>query len=224
MVDYGHHAQNDRWAIEAVFPGLRGGFFVEAGACGGLQGSASYVLEREFGWKGICVEPLDKYYEILVQRRSCSTDPRCLAGVTGDVVEFLAFPDDLPRSGIRSLNKNTFRPAATVQSWAERSDATSETSRKETVTFSDLLEQHGAPAVVNYLCLDVEGAEMTILEPYDFESDRRILALSIEGSSCDAMLAGRGYVQVTNPYTPSPIDHYFVHPTLRAQVRDLVIR
>ena len=23
MVEYGHHAQNDRWAIEAVFPNLQ---------------------------------------------------------------------------------------------------------------------------------------------------------------------------------------------------------
>lgn len=221
MVEFGHHARNDQWAIEAVFPGLRGGFFVEAGACGGLQGSASYVLEREFGWKGICVEPLDKYYEILRNRRACSTDPRCLSGRTGDVVEFLAFPDDPPRSGILALNKNTFRPTATNASWAERSNASSETTVKETVTFSDLLEQHNAPSAINYLCLDVEGAELTILEPYDFESDRRILALSIEGPSCDALLASRGYRQVSNPYAPELIDHYFVHPSIAEQVRAL---
>jgi len=34
IVAFGHHAQNDRWAIEIVFPALTGDFFVEAGACG----------------------------------------------------------------------------------------------------------------------------------------------------------------------------------------------
>ena len=65
MVEFGHELQNDRWAIEAVFPNLRGGYFVEAGACGGAQRSASYVLEREFGWNGICVEPEDSYFRVL---------------------------------------------------------------------------------------------------------------------------------------------------------------
>src|SRR3954463_5856437 len=117
MVEYGHHAQNDRWAIEAVFPQLRGGFFVEAGACAGLQGSASYVLEREFGWNGICVEPVDWYYEILCERRSCQKDPRCLSGTTGAAVFFLSFPDAIPRSGILSLNKNAVRQRGEAESW-----------------------------------------------------------------------------------------------------------
>jgi len=76
MVEYGHHSQNDRWAAEIAFPGLRGGFFVEAGACGGHLGNASYVLERDFAWLGICVEPLDEYYKVLqgsVGDSACST-------------------------------------------------------------------------------------------------------------------------------------------------------
>jgi FkbM family methyltransferase len=215
MVEFGHHAQNDRWAIEAVFPGLRGGFFVEAGACGGYLGSASYVLEREFEWKGICVEPLDEYYKGLRKRRSCATDNRCLSDATGDFVEFLSYPEDLPRSGIRSLNKNG--------PWAEARDASEVRLTKETVTLSDLLEQHEAPSTIHYLCLDVEGAELTILEPFDFDADRRILALSIEGSRCDALLASRGYHRVTNPYAPDQIDHYFVHATLSERLRHLFI-
>lgn len=215
MVEFGHHAQNDRWAIEVAFPALRGGYFVEAGACGGSLGSASYVLEREFGWNGICVEPLDKYYETLVRLRSCETDPRCLSGTTGDLVEFLAYPEDWPRSGIRALNKNG--------PWAEQRNASSETSTKETVTLSDLLEQHGAPSTIQYLCLDVEGAEPTILEAFDFESDRRILALSVEGPRCDALLTARGYRQAMNPFAPRPIDHYFVHASLSEQLRHLLI-
>jgi FkbM family methyltransferase len=215
MVEFGHHAQNDRWAIEVVFPALQGGFFVEAGACGGYLGSASIVLEREFGWKGICVEPVDEYYKGLCRRRSCATDPRCLSGTTGDLVEFLSYPDDPPRSGIRALNKN--------DSWAQEHGASGETTTKETVTLSDLLEQHQAPPTIHYLCLDVEGAELTILEPFDFESDRRILALSVEGGHCDALLTARGYLQVTNPFAPRRIDHYFVHASLGTQVQDHLI-
>lgn len=89
-----HHLQNDRWITEVVFPGLRGGFFVEAGACGGKHQSATYVLETELGWDGICVEPGDYYYGLLVRTRQCRTDNRCLWSRTGDRVPFSSFPTD----------------------------------------------------------------------------------------------------------------------------------
>jgi len=215
MTSYGHHAQNDRWAAEVVFPGLRGGYFVEAGACGGAQGSASYVLERHFGWEGICVEPNEAYFKVLQRLRSCRKDHRCLSDRTGDLVEFLSYDDYPARSGIRSLNKN--------DAWAALHNATGTTSVKETVTLADLLTQHGAPRTIHYLCLDVEGAERTILEAFDFDGDWGILAVSVEGSSCDDLLTGCGYLRIRNPYQGREIDRYFIRPELRDQCRDVVL-
>jgi FkbM family methyltransferase len=215
MIDYGHHAQNDRWAVEAVFPGLREGYFVEAGACGGASGSASYVLERDLGWDGICVEPHDVYFKVLQRLRSCHKDHRCLFERTGEVVEFLSYEDDPARSGIRHLNKN--------DTWAAQHDAVATTSMKETVTLADLLEQHDAPRTIHYLCLDVEGAEGTILDPFDFDGKHRILAISVEGGKCDTLLTSRGYLRVCNPYQGREIDHYFIRPELAEQCRDLLL-
>jgi FkbM family methyltransferase len=215
VVEFGHELQNDRWAIEAVFPNLRGGYFVEAGACGGAQRSASYVLEREFGWNGICVEPEDSYFRVLQRDRTCTKDNRCLSGRSGDIVEFLVYPDDRARSGISSLNKNG--------TWAAAHNADGVTTMKETVTLTDLLEQHGAPDTVNFLCLDVEGAERTILEPFDFDGARRILAISVEGPKCDDLLTARGYLRVRNPFEPVSIDHYFIRRELLDQCRELLL-
>jgi FkbM family methyltransferase len=215
MVQYGHHAQNDRWVVEAVFPGLRGGYFVEAGACGGAQMSASYVLEHEYDWKGICVEPHDAYFKALYRRRSCEKDHRCLWNRTGDIVEFLSYDDDPARSGIRSLNNNGV--------WASQRGARGVTSKKETVTLADLLDQHDAPTTIHYLCLDVEGAERTILEAFDFHGKYRLLAISVEGSTCDDLLTSRHYLRVRNPYQGREIDHYFIRPELREQCHDILL-
>jgi hypothetical protein len=219
-VRFGHHAQNDRWIAEAAFVDVRGGFFVEAGACAGASGSATLALERDLGWTGICVEPVDSYYKTLVARRTCATDSRCLSDITGSIVEFLSYPDDRARSGIRHLNKNepAVRTSDTVRrrtrgAWASSSTAR-EVSAKETVTLADLLDWHAAPDVVHYLCLDVEGAERTILGSFNFDGPRKILAISVEGSSCDDVLVDAGYRRVDNPFAPEPIDHYFLHPTL----------
>jgi FkbM family methyltransferase len=215
LIKYGHHAQNDRWVIEAVFPGLRGGYFVEAGACGGGAGSATYVLENEFGWTGICVEPNDTYFKTLRRWRSCNKDDRCLSDRTGDVVEFLSYDEDPARSGISSLNNN--------EAWAAQRGARGVTSQKETVTLEDLLGQHGAPATVHYLCLDVEGAERMILEPFDFDAKYSVLAISVEGNKCDNLLTSRGYLRARNPFQGRQIDHYFIHRQLSEPCGAIVI-
>ena len=69
----------------------------------------------------------------------------------------------------------------------------------------------------------MKGAELTILEPYDFAADRRILSISVEGVTCDAMFAERGYKRRDESVRVAQIDHYFVHPSMSEQVRELWI-
>ena len=55
---YRSHQGQDQWVIERVLPGKRGGWFIDSGAGpDGIRGSNSYVLETEFGWRGLLVEP-----------------------------------------------------------------------------------------------------------------------------------------------------------------------
>merc|ERR1712046_358502 len=39
-----------------LFAGRRNGFFVEVGAGDGEEGSTTCLMERKFGWSGICIE------------------------------------------------------------------------------------------------------------------------------------------------------------------------
>jgi FkbM family methyltransferase len=212
-MQYWHGLLNDRWIVESVYPGLRGGYFVEAGACTGKQESATYVLETELGWDGICVEPVDFYFERLVEQRECATDSRCLWHTSGEEVTFAYVPDKAPRSGIEAVNKNLTK---------EGFDAETERVTKPTVTLADLLAEHGAPETVHYLALDIEGAEEIVLGAFDFDGPRRILAISVEGPRCDDLLLAAGYVRAKNPFAPSRIDRYFLHPSLAGERPDLV--
>ena len=205
-MEYWHHLRNDRWIVEGVFPGLTGGYFVEAGACDGKHDSETYVLETELGWDGVCVEPADDYYRLLVRNRDCGTDDRCLWNRTGETVAFTLFPSQVPLSGITEVNKNM--PAQRSAGAQER------TVRKQTVTLTDLLAAYDAPPTVHYVCLDLEGAERTVLEAFDFHGPYRVLALSVEGPWCDDLMREQGYVEARNPFTEERFEHYFLHPEL----------
>jgi FkbM family methyltransferase len=215
-MQYWHHLLNDRWVVESVFPGLRGGYFVEAGACTGKPVSATYVLETELGWNGVCVEPVEEYYKLLVRTRRCQTDDRCLWNRTGETVLFTEFAPKTPRSGITEVNKNL--EAQRLEEVSER------TMYKQTVTLHDLLAEHGAPPTIHYVCLDIEGAERRVLEAFDFrEGPHRVLALSIEGEHCDDLMRAADYVRAANPFTDELYEHYFLCPELAQARPDLVM-
>ena len=62
---------NDIWIIDEVFKGKRqlhgfGGTYVECGAHNGSYG-CTYLLEKEYNWNGILIEPLKDLYDLCVK-------------------------------------------------------------------------------------------------------------------------------------------------------------
>jgi FkbM family methyltransferase len=213
---YWHHLQNDRWVAEAVFPGLREGYFVEAGACEGRYQSGTYALETELGWGGICVEPGNELYRLMVKTRRCETDNRALWSRSGETVQFSVIDADKARSGIAGVfqNEDSLRLA----------EAGAQTEEKETITLQDLLAEHGAPPTIHYLCLDIEGAEEAVMGAFDLaDGPYKLLAVSIEGYRCDELMREAGYLRATNPFTEELYEQYFLHPDLAEKRPHLVV-
>jgi FkbM family methyltransferase len=164
------------------------GFFVEFGATDGVLRSNTYLLEKTFGWKGILCEPARAYHESLRANRNAAIDHRCVFSETGSTVEFHEV-DSLELSGIRDFKH--------IGGWEEeRSDYNA--YEVETVSLYDLLTEHNAPKVINYMSIDTEGSEFEILRSFDFNA-WRIETLSIEHNyseneeKIDNLLSGFGY-------------------------------
>jgi hypothetical protein len=66
----------------------RNGYFVEIGACDGKFLSNTYLLEKEFGWTGIVVEPARVWEHDLHQNRSCLIDTRCVWPKSNQSIQF----------------------------------------------------------------------------------------------------------------------------------------
>jgi FkbM family methyltransferase len=134
------------------------GYFVEFGATDGLKLSNTYMLEKSFGWSGILCEPARNWHSELRLNRSCSIDTRCVFNSSGEKVQFY---------------ETSIGELSTISAFL-KSDANRLLRKKaaryevETVTLSDLLSDHGAPAFIDFLSVDTEGSEYEILKDFDF--------------------------------------------------------
>jgi FkbM family methyltransferase len=149
----------DLWVLEKL-AWKRDGFFVEFGATDGVLLSNSWLLEKYFGWNGICAEPNPKLFARLQQNRSCHISPACLYRSSGERMRFVladAF------GGLEGTGEDD-RHGEKRNAYA----AVGEVITVITTSLTDLLDQHGSPAVIDYLSIDTEGSELAILEALDW--------------------------------------------------------
>jgi FkbM family methyltransferase len=167
----------------------RGGFFIDSGASDGIRGSNTWLLETEYGWRGICVEPNDALHAELVRNRRCICLNCCLYDRDGQV-EFLeaaevygGIVDEYDRAHLEFVRR--FLARKTTGTYAEVAPVA-----KPARTIRSILREHGAPPVIDYWSLDTEGSELAILHTFPFEKYRvRFLTVEHNHSPIRARIA-----------------------------------
>lgn len=147
-------------AVLKYYKNKRNGYFVEVGASDGIQLSNTYLLEKEFGWKGICVEALpEKFKQLCKNRPTAVCVEKAVFNATGLTLKFdIANSFDM-LSGISDYIS---------ERWSERVKSDCTTIDVKTITLTDLLKEANAPPFIDYLSLDTEGSEFEILKAHDF--------------------------------------------------------
>jgi FkbM family methyltransferase len=146
---------------------MRNGFFLDSGAADGVRASNTLLLEREFGWRGICVEPNDRMYASLIRNRRCHSVNCCLYDKEGHV-EFLEAANEL--GGIMNeYHPDHLRYAKATWHLENGEGGRPVTVQKPTRTLRSLLDECGAPPVIDYWSLDTEGSELAILRSFPYE-------------------------------------------------------
>ena len=126
----------------------RDGYFVEIGANNGVNLSNTYALERHYGWRGICVEPIPiRFQECKVNRPNSTCFPYAVMSQGNTHIQFRVESYDL-YSGTKRRFSLLNKPKVI---------------QVETRTFQQILEEAGAPFHIDYLSLDTEGTEFNIL-------------------------------------------------------------
>jgi len=135
----------------------REGFFVEFGATDGVYLSNTYLLEKDFGWKGILSEPARVWHPDLVKNRKVEIDFACVWSensiVTFDMVDSAEL-SSVSGASMKDMHKEDRRAVSSYE--------------VEAITLDRLLERHNAPKSIDYLSIDTEGSEYEILKQFDF--------------------------------------------------------
>ena len=71
MSEYYGQLKQDLECLE-YFKNKKDGFFVDIGAGNGKDLSNTYLLEKNYNWKGICVEPLKDPFTLCKKLRTNS--------------------------------------------------------------------------------------------------------------------------------------------------------
>ena len=180
----------DRWVI-SIFSGMREGFFVEVGAGNGFIGSDTYVLEADFGWHGICVEPNPHFYHELtaVVNRRCMCVQACVDRKP-QLVEFAVAGD---MSGIVAEDTDNTPPLRETR--LRRLRRSGNIVQLRSTTLDAVLAQCGAPHVIHYMSIDVEGAEERVLSAFPFDRyDVKALTVERPTRVIHDLLSSAGFV------------------------------
>jgi FkbM family methyltransferase len=144
----------------------KNGYFIEIGASDGVEISNTYLLEKEYGWKGICVEPIPyRYNSLVVNRPNSVCSNKAVYSVSGLVLDFdIALTPDGNKlgDGISGLTSH-------IDCHWHAVNRNKKVISVETISFNQLLLESGAPEIIDYLSIDTEGSEYEILKELDFD-------------------------------------------------------
>ena len=147
---------NDKWD----------GYYVDLAANHYEEGSNTYVLDYFNKWKGICVEPNPAYLVGLLSNRKCTVISSAVSKTDGEEVIFRFHHT----GGLGGMVGEDFDNTGSQPG---------EDKKVLTTTLTSILDFAHAPNVMDYLSLDVEGAEHLVLGGLD-HSRYKFMAVTIE--------------------------------------------
>jgi len=148
------------------------GYYVELGANDGISQSNSLYFERHRGWRGVLVEPVLHNFMACRRNRSEKNSIYCAACVSFD------YHEDFVRIAYSNLMTTPLSLVSDIANPREHAVLGRQFLRQEeeVVEFgaiakplNSLLLEANAPAIIDFLSLDVEGAELEVLQGIDHQ-------------------------------------------------------
>jgi len=160
-------------------PGRR--FYIDLASNDATEASNTLQLENN-GWEGLCIEPNPIFWYKLAHR-SCTVVASFVGGVE----------DKVPI-------KAHFRPgedglAGIIGEGFDNKDELPGSVNRYTVSLRSVFEKFNVPQSIDYLSLDVEGAESLIMKDFPFDTYRfKFMTVERPKPDLEALLEAKGYL------------------------------
>lgn len=180
MVSYAQF-QQDLFVLAAETTFLKP-YAVEVGAGDGLKFSNTKLLE-ENGWRCLCIEA-SPCFETLIKYRKGPCVKACVFGENKSVNYFNDYRD-----------RKTYLFNGILET-LDTAQSAGDISFIETVLLSDILDAVKAPKRINYLSLNVNGAELSILKTFPFNEyhfDLMSIKIGHNKESIKGLMEQKGY-------------------------------
>lgn len=148
------------------------GFFVELGANDGVSQSNSLYFEQRRGWKGVLVEPSPYNFILCKLNRSPKNFIFCNACVDFNYKEKYV---DIQYANLMTISKsldldlkNSKHHIDTGKKHLKKYEEVFEFG-SIAKTLTSILTYSNAPNLIDFLSIDVEGAELSVLQGIDFK-------------------------------------------------------
>ena len=127
----------------------KGGIFIEFGAYDGVIFSNTYLLEKQFGWSGILIDPIPNHYKSMKLNRKC----KLIHGAITAEKQHSVLIEELPASDLSRL--------------VEKPGIFKKTHEVKSFTLQEVIDQNLPNVGIDFLSIDIEGNDIDILKSLD---------------------------------------------------------
>ncbi len=170
------------------------GTFIDIGANDGVTGSNSKLLE-DLGWKGLLVEPNPMLQDELKRNRP-NGNIKQVAISNDQEVTFNCVEGEGNLHGLSRIDSSE-----EFISHVQKHGGKVVQHKVQCKTLTQLINESGLDEGIDFLSIDVEGHELTVLETLDFKSHRPKLVCLEDNSKgeclkCHDFMKQNGYVYI----------------------------
>jgi FkbM family methyltransferase len=168
MKKYYSQIGQDQYYIENVSKGKRNGIFLDIGANDGIFESNTAALEFDYGWSGLCIEANPNLINKLKSSRPNAKIINCATWSSDGELEL-----EISDSNYKGVKGDLLSRVTKLERNQDYFKHHFKESRKvinvnaRTIT-NIIKEYYTLPCVIDYMSLDVEGAELEVLKGLDF--------------------------------------------------------
>lgn len=161
------------------------GYFIDLAANDALDLTNTLLLEKHDGWNGLCIEPNPTYWYGLSHRK-CTVVGALMGGPTVERVDVKfrgVYGGIVGRMDDKLANRKK-EPQAQVE-------------KRYTAPLPEVLERFNVPTTIDYLSLDVEGAEFLVMQHFPFDKYHiKVLTVERPNQELKDLFAKNGYIHL----------------------------